>query len=157
MNSSPDHPEDERDQLPESLRAALRELESEGNLFVPPTLDETILKRAEAHFQATHVPARQFQLWTVWRLLLAGAVAVLITAILFLLLGPQHSGPSLAREDINHDGHVDILDALALAKSVQANSSSDKRFDQNGDGKLDDSDVKAVAAAAVRLNPKPRS
>ena len=56
---------------------------------------------------------------------------------------------SLAREDVNGDGRVDILDALALSRQIDRGTAG--RFDLNGDGRVDQQDVHAVAAHAVRL------
>lgn len=64
--------------------------------------------------------------------------------------------------DVNHDGKVDILDAMKLAKTIQASTSLrlaadmqndrqtlDVSWDLNGDGKVDQADVDALAALAV--------
>lgn len=64
--------------------------------------------------------------------------------------------------DVNHDGKVNILDAMKLAKlslaqptlSLAADLQNDKQtfdvsWDLNGDGKVDQADVDAVAALAV--------
>lgn len=66
------------------------------------------------------------------------------------LLHHKPGGPaSLAREDINGDGRVDILDALALSRQIDRGTAG--RFDLNGDGRVDQQDVQAVAAHAVSL------
>jgi len=82
---------------------------------------------------------------------LAAAASFAIAAWLSqTLLHHKPRGPtSIAREDINGDGRVDILDALVL--SQQINRGTADRFDINGDGRVDQQDVQAVAAQAVSL------
>jgi hypothetical protein len=154
----PERKQREGERIPEALSRALNEIERERNLFVPPAVDDVILKAARAQFDSP--PVRPgFSLWKQWRLIFAGVTTALMAGLLLFLLVPRKSSLPfvLTRQDINHDGHVDILDALALAKSIKENGPFSKAFDQDGDGKLDEADIKAVAAAAVRLNPKPRS
>src|SRR5262245_56651337 len=127
--------------------SALREAEEKRRIFVPPTLDGAILKQAREHLTG-EPKGRPFGFW-YW--LALGTATALIAAMIFLL--PRVKTPAIAREDINRDGHVDILDALALAKSVEG-SVTNPTLDQNGDGKLDDADVRVVALAAVRIDRK---
>lgn len=54
--------------------------------------------------------------------------------------------------DFNRDGVVDILDALALARAVEAGTLLTAQFDLNGDGIIDRADADRVAALAVSLN-----
>jgi hypothetical protein len=132
------------DQKLERFARALRNAEESRRVFVPPTMDEAILKQARERFEGK--PKRPpFQFWN-W-LAVAGAAA-LIAILIFIL--PRTKPAVAAREDINGDGQVDILDALALAKSIEVG----KGADQNGDGKLDDTDVQAIASVAVRLDRK---
>jgi len=77
----------------------------------------------------------------------AGAAAVVLLLALYL---PKAS-TKFAREDLNHDGSVDILDAFVLAKRVEASVPADAGIDLNGDGKVDQRDVAALAAQAVSL------
>lgn len=138
--SSPEH---KLDQLAESLRKA----EERRNLFVPPALDREILKQAREHLTG-EPKGRPFGFWNWFALSTATA---LIALLIFLL--PRFKTPTVAREDINRDGQVDILDAMALAKSVEA-SAANPALDQNGDGQLNESDVRAIALAAVRIDRK---
>lgn len=138
--SSPEH---KLDQLAEALRKA----EERRTLFVPPALDQTILKQAREHLTA-EPRGRPFGFWNWFALSTATALIVLMS-----FLFPRVKTPSVARADINRDGQVDILDAMALAKSLE-NSTATPTFDQNDDGKLDDADIRAVALAAVRIDRK---
>lgn len=58
-------------------------------------------------------------------------------------------------QDIDGDGQLDILDAFALAKSLEAKDTTDPfqlaRMDQNGDGIVDEEDVSRLAMSVVML------
>ena len=138
--SSPEH---KLDQLAESLLKA----EERRNIFVPPALDREILTQAREHLTG-EPKGRPFGLWNWFALSTATA---LIALLIFLL--PRFKTPAITREDINRDGHVDILDAMALAKSVEA-STANPALDQNGDGQLNEADVRAIALVAVRVDRK---
>ena len=135
------------DEKLERFARALRNAEENRRVFVPPTVDEAILKKARERFGAKQNP-NPFRFWN-W--LAVAGVAALIAIAIFIF--PRTKPAATAREDINGDGHVDILDAFALAKSIEAGKGSGT-FDQNGDGKIDDRDVQAVASVAVRLDRK---
>lgn len=61
----------------------------------------------------------------------------------------------LASNDVDQNGTVNILDAFALARSLQhqdgAAAADAVRWDQNGDGQADTDDVQLIAMAAVTL------
>ena len=66
------------------------------------------------------------------------------------------SGP--VREDIDRNGRVDILDAFALARQIEAGSGRLPDGDINGDGVVDAGDVDAIALKAVALTAeRPKS
>jgi hypothetical protein len=92
----------------------------------------------------------------------AGAAA----ALLLLAAIPQFfkrpaPGPgrdaAFARGDLNRDGHVDILDAFALARQLKLGGTRNLQLDVNGDGVVDERDVAALAARAVKLEQGGRS
>jgi hypothetical protein len=56
-----------------------------------------------------------------------------------------------AREDVNRDSIVNILDAFQLARELRSGVPLPSRFDFNGDGIVNRGDADAVAAKAVRL------
>ena len=76
-----------------------------------------------------------------------------------MLVGLIHSltrqTTTFAREDINHDGRVDILDAFQLARELE--SGAKPAADLNGDGVVDQRDADLIAARAVRLEKGGRS
>jgi hypothetical protein len=62
-----------------------------------------------------------------------------------------------ARANLARDGRVDILDALILAERLQSGPVRDLGWDANGDGVVDERDVRAIAVQAVRLDKGGRS
>jgi hypothetical protein len=52
---------------------------------------------------------------------------------------------------------VDILDAFALARQLKQGGSGNLQLDVNGDGVVDERDVAALAARAVKLERGGRS
>ncbi len=65
--------------------------------------------------------------------------------------GPDRfADDSTSLSDINHDGRVDILDAFALAKTVESGSGGNEG-DMDRDGRLTQSDVKLIATQVVML------
>jgi hypothetical protein len=115
---------------------------------VPPEVDRAIVSAAWAHLGgAARRPAQ-------WRPLLPWLAAAACLA--FLAWASQtlfHTGPaappSLAREDVNRDGHLNILDAFALARQIERGLAAGG--DLNRDGVVDHRDVDALAARVVRL------
>jgi hypothetical protein len=57
--------------------------------------------------------------------------------------------------DINGDGRVDILDALALAQYVKAGAPYKAEWDLNGNGILDRGDAVVLASAVVKIGEQP--
>ena len=59
-------------------------------------------------------------------------------------------GRATQREDYDHNGRVDILDAFALARDIESGSTTGD-WDLSGDGAVDRADVDLIAMAAVDL------
>lgn len=113
---------------------------------IPREVDNEIV--AMAHRQSSRVRSRvRTRSRRRWVSAIAGAAAV------FLLMVMSPPDPQIATtsssSDINADGTVDILDALALARLSE--ESTDAVFDLNGDGLVDDRDVEFVVQEAVSL------
>ncbi|GMU20260.1 MAG: hypothetical protein AMXMBFR13_03580 [Phycisphaerae bacterium] len=149
---------------------------------VPPDVEADILERAEGYFRRQRLVRRAFRRAGIAGLAAAAALAVVVWRGGFPS-GPQESQvasapPALtptarpaAPEDIDGNGHVDILDAFALARLLDGNSASgdssaasQKRNtatpagpDLNADGRVDQEDVDLVAMAAVRLRDEATS
>jgi hypothetical protein len=78
----------------------------------------------------------------------AGLAAVIVLAVSIHRPAPEKA---LAKGDVNGDGAVNIVDALALAKHVANHDGVEKEWDLNGDGVVDQKDVDVVAMGAVSL------
>ena len=111
-----------------------------SSVMVPPEIDRAILDRAT---QKLSRPRKRFQLLR-WLGPAAAAAAVIIFAVVFM---NQKTTP-----DIDGNGRVDILDAFKLAKRIQTESKPSKKWDINGDGRVDSEDVDDIALVAVSLN-----
>ena len=86
--------------------------------------------------------------------LAAAAAIVLLVAIPQVFKRPAPApapASAFARWDLNHDGHVDILDAFALARQLKQGGTRNLQLDVNEDGVVDERDVAAIAARAVKL------
>src|SRR5581483_5488985 len=126
----------EEPSAPPALVAALKELPAR-RVFVPSTLDAAVLAAARRHLEPR--PARRG--WIAqWRSWPAFAGAALLLIALLLWLG-RTGGERFAREDLNQDGRVDILDAFQLARELR---SAAKPVDVNGDGVVDDRDARWI-------------
>jgi len=145
----------EKPQLPPALVAALKELPSR-RVFVPPTVDEAVLRAARRHLareQRTGWAA--VRSWLTWPALATACVVIAG----FVFLQPKQRGEpnGFVREDRNHDGQVDILDAFQLAREVRAGRPLLPALDFNRDGVVDRRDAELVATRAVKLAKGGRS
>ena len=139
MTDARNHPyEQPEPEAPKELADELAALFS-GSVPVPAEVDRAVLAMARRR------PSRSRR-----RLRWAAAVAVAAAVILAVLLVPP--GAPSVREDIDGNGRVDILDAFALARQVEAGRGADRQWDFNGDGIVNGADVRTVAMAAVRLD-----
>jgi dockerin type I repeat protein len=128
-------------------------------LFVPPAVDEAVLRAARQHLERP--VAQPFAWMTLSRWAAAAALLCIVGLLAFqlsrLATRPLPS-PGFAREDLNHDGRVDILDAFTLARQLKSVHGAQKpAVDLNGDGIVDERDVTALAARAVQLPKGGRS
>ena len=147
----PDHNDERADeslQAPPRLVSALRRLPRE-EVFVPRTIDEAILRESKRHLEK---PDRSAFSWRRWLPRFA-AVALVMTLVAYLVVRHEivNRPPAFAREDLNHDGRVDILDAFALARQLKSGQAKSLNEDINGDGVVDRRDVETIASHAVRL------
>jgi hypothetical protein len=129
--------------LADALRAQRR-----ASVFIPPAVDASVLARARPHLARIR-PQRSLRRRTQW-LALAACVAV-FAVIAQMLFHRTEPSSTFAREDLNHDGRVDILDAFQLAREIKRGQPLVKTGDFNGDGKVDSADVEILAKRAVKL------
>ena len=124
---------------------------------VPPRVDEAVLAAARRQLAR----GRRVALARKWAM--GGALATAVVLVVaFALIGPgllPHrervrlpAAPMVAREDVDRNGRVDILDAFALARRVESAGEFDVGWDMNDDGLVDSEDVDRVAMAAVKLD-----
>jgi len=142
------------DDMPEAPEPLLRDLRGlyGRKADVPREVDEAIMRMARRE-----LARRPRVLVLRWGAVAAMAACVLI-AVFIAMSGPRMPEPqtaarlAFAREDLDRDGRVDILDAFALARAIEGGTERRTDWDVNGDGRVDKFDVEAVAKLAVRLN-----
>lgn len=135
-----------------------------GSGQVPPERDRAILDAANLHFNQQQ---RRRQSRRVLRWATTGVAAAAVIVIGLVMVDPiqrvrEISKPSVTtdafhsvqvvREDIDRNGRVDILDAFTLARQIESAAMTDPKWDLDGDGEINQTDVDVVAQAAVRLN-----
>ena len=82
---------------------------------------------------------------------LRAAAAVLVVGFsITLILKTAQQPHQFAREDINLDGQIDIVDAFALAQRLQSGETEHLK-DLNGDGEINQGDVRHIANIAVAV------
>ena len=142
--------------IPSKLSADFKAL-FEPKVGVSPDIDRVVMDRAHKHFAPLQSgKGRRLRVHWGWRI--AAAAAVIILA--FSLDLTKQTGPTTDRfllskaqaVDIDRNGRVDILDAFKLARHIESAGNTETKWDFNGDGLINRSDVDMVANAAVRLN-----
>lgn len=145
MDNTDQRESDQNLEAPPRLVSALKEI-SHREIFAPPHVDRAILKAAHEHLAPrTKALFCDFRRWMLWPAL---ATACVFLACVAWLLSVR---PHYAREDLNRDGKVDILDAFALARQIKSSAHLSTSLDINGDGVIDSRDVALIAAHAVQL------
>lgn len=122
-------------------------------VFIPPAVDESVLEQARPHLARIKAGRPRWQR-AGW---LALAASVVLAAVVAQTMLHRGGGRQFAREDLNHDGRVDILDAFQLAREIKNGTAQAKTGDFNGDGKVDEADVEILAKRAVSLEKGGRS
>lgn len=160
--------------VPPKLAAAFAAL-PRRRIVVPEQVDQTILQAARTHLaqlkpvaqesESEAFLARFLHAWARFAaairfspVLRWSALATALVVLGFLLKSlvvPDHRN-TFAAEDVNRDGQVDILDAFALARQINAKQPAPPSLDRNGDGVIDQRDVELIAAHAVSLERKGR-
>jgi len=151
---------------PAKLVAALKEPPAR-RVFVPPAVDAAVLKVVRQHFTrstACFSPSdgeRAGVRGVLAYFLKPGILWPTVATTCFALAGlayfasrPVHQ---FAREDLNRDGRVDILDAFQLARETQSGAKPAVTVDLNHDGVADRRDAELIATHAVRLEKGGRS
>ncbi len=137
--------------LPDELAERLSAMH-DRRVFVPPDVDRAVLDAAEEHFGQERAVTRR--LW----LRFAGPIAAAAMIGLGVWVTWPGSGPKtvrpmpVVRGDADQNGTVDILDAFAIARVIDAGQSAPPGWDFNADGKIDHDDVTVVAGLAVSVS-----
>lgn len=139
------------------LVAALKEPPAR-RVFVPPTVDTAMLRAAQQHFAPASLSpsdgeragvrgtlARLLRPWLLWPTVATACLA--LAGLAYFTSRSTHQ--QFAREDLNRDGRVDILDAFQLARKIQSGETPDT--DLNQDGVIDRLDAELIATHAVKL------
>jgi len=163
-----EHSGEEADDLPLKMRAALRDA-FRSKAPIDAEVDRAILAQAGEHLDKNLSKREAIQVTKdtgvsrkTWLSLAVVAAALLLVANLTIFRGnSDQPGPTplaivrssngeLAREDLDGNGRVDILDAFLLARKLEEGIANDA-WDLNQDGKVDQVDVQHAAMLAVRL------
>lgn len=131
--------------VPGKLLVGLKSMRRNA-IFVPPSVDDAILREARAHFQKVRPMSVFWRRPALWAAVAAVVIALVSVGTLWL----KPSVPPALRGDVNGDGVVDVLDAYLLARIVEQDK-ADKRWDFNGDGKIDGLDVDWIANRIVQI------
>lgn len=138
-----------------ALAASLKELNGPA-LEVTAEIDAAILWKARK--RALHIRRRRW-LRPAYGVAAAAVMALALASVLRSVPRPASAPLEMAKarvaarsaaaeEDVDGDGRVDILDAFALARAVEAHRGG---RDLNGDGVVNERDVEILAARAVSL------
>lgn len=138
--------------VPQGLRDDLAALYGE-RVAVPAEVDAAILGMGQRRFAARR-RRRRLVVRVGQGLAAAAAIGLVVWAV------RPGAGPRVERVakvaavpgDVDGDGQVDILDALALARRIEAGESLGSDWDLNGDGVVDGADVDVVAMRAVSVS-----
>ena len=176
MKPEEQHPADQPQvDTPEGLKEDLRALFGRAPA-VPQHVDEVI--RAQAQERLARPSRRPILRW-LWPVATAAAVLLIVMwpgQIHHDVPAPgrslkkmadrhkatSHEGtpyaaveavpPQPVAGDVDGSGKVDVLDAFALARRIQGHESLKPEWDVTGDGRIDGSDVDAIAKEAVSLS-----
>lgn len=149
-NAQPNPEGDEKDlNAPARLGEALRGLWKE-TVLIPASVDEKILAEARTWLAEVRRQAQRRKV-AGWMAMAASVVLSALVAQAVFHRGLFAERREYAREDLNHDGNVDILDAFQLARELKRGGTVDASRDFNRDGKVDAADVDFLAARAVSL------
>lgn len=150
MDPTPQTPDFSDPPLPEALLNDLRRSEP-APPFVPAELDRAIVERG---FFAAIVRRRWRRgvSWGAW-----AAAAAAVVALAANVWGPRGAAPGPVAQqtvvgDFDGSGRVDILDAFGLARAISAGRPVATLWDLNHDGRVDQADVDALAAQAVKVS-----
>jgi hypothetical protein len=139
----PHHRDDLEPADPQRLADDLASLYVPPQASVPARIDDAIRNRARAHLAKSR-RGRTLLRWAGAAAAVAAAACIVL--VLRVTLFKPQSMPTLTQ--VVPPARVTIVDALKLAHDVQRGAGRDV----NGDGRIDQADIDAVASAVVRLD-----
>ena len=141
-------------EVPAGLAGGLRAL-YRVPVGVEARVDEAVLAMARERAALAAGRAVAMRRMTRWGMVAAAGLAVGVF-LAARMAWTGRAGPTRVAiaEDINGDGVVDILDALALERAIERSASG--LVDLNHDGIVDREDVDLIARQVVHLTSKPR-
>jgi len=148
----------------DACRRRLHELRELGRaMSAPPEpIEVPAAREAEILDGASRASGRAGRRRT-WRLIAIPAVAAAAALLVFLLIGGRDPSPERAEErprlalpaaDVNQDHTLDILDAFALARTIESGGATRPDWDFNHDNVIDALDVDCIAQLAVSVTSK---
>ncbi len=144
------NPQTDEPRLPDELADRLSAMH-DARLFFPPDIDQAVLAKARARFG--EMPEDRRRPWLRFAAPAAAAAIALGVWTVWPFTDSTGGGPALAvAGDADRSGSVDILDAFAMARLIDAGQTPPADWDVTGDGQVDRADVLAVAAIAVSLS-----
>jgi hypothetical protein len=123
-----------------------------ASVLIPPAVDEAVLAKARPRLARIRIQRLNWRR-TQW---LAVAACLMLGTMLARTVLNRGTTKHFAREDLNHDQRVDILDAFQLARELR-DGKARTGDDFNGDGKVDAADVEFLAKRAVSLEKRGHS
>ena len=157
MTKRKEHFDEDLDlRIPSKLSADLNAL-CEPQVGVPPGVDRAVMDHAHKHFAPLQSgKGRRLRIHWGWRIAAAAAVIILAFSLdLTKQPAPTIDNFSFSKAqaiDIDRNGRVDILDAFKLARHIESAAHTETKWDLNGDGLINRSDVDMVALAAVHMD-----
>lgn len=133
--------DDDNLELPQRLKGELKQLFSPGGAFpaAAGARDQEILRKA--------MRGRAGPRWRRW--VMSGAVAAAVAVVVGGVVWWQAAGAPRSANNYVRTG--DVRDAFYLARELKRGHVVENRWDANNDGRVDESDVKMVALAAVKV------
>ncbi|MEM7235372.1 MAG: dockerin type I domain-containing protein [Planctomycetota bacterium] len=115
---------------------------------VPEKVELAIRESAAEHLDGIRVDRKHGRRWA---LAVAAAILVILLPLSATWLERGAEPPqAFAREDLDRDGRVDVLDPFFLARQLRDGPVDNLDWDFDGDGRVDQRDVDWLGQFAVR-------
>ncbi len=142
-----EHPEE----LTQNAREAISRIANREAIQIPDEIDRAILTAAADRSALIRRGRRPITLRPIrWAAAAALLLAIGIWGFNRSNDEPRRDATATLVGDIDHDGHIDIVDAYLLDRELVGASRPEWDFD--GNGRVDASDVRHLAARAVALD-----